>query len=106
VLDDRGEALFVRKPGESVKHEAGDFHASDGSMHVSISAADAATIVESGWGQAHPLAGRETFPLGYVLIYAPRTDRDREIAARIIRAAIGHAGAYQCVNLSAGEQQR
>jgi hypothetical protein len=52
------------------------------------------------------LAGRENFPVGYVLIYAPRGDVDLEIEARILRAAIGHAGAYQCLNLSAAEQQR
>ncbi|MEJ0023551.1 MAG: hypothetical protein WDN76_09030 [Alphaproteobacteria bacterium] len=106
ALDHGAEALFVRKSGETAKREAGDFHASDGAMHVSVSAADAATIIESGWGQAYPLAGRGNFPVGYVLIYAPRKADDLEVEARILRAAIGQAGAYQCVNLSAGKEER
>jgi hypothetical protein len=105
ALDDRGQALFVRQSSQTEKREAADFHAFDGSMHVSVSAPDAATMIESGWGQAHPLAGQEKFPAGYVLLYAPRNEQDLEIAALILRAAIGHSGAYQCVNLSAGQRR-
>ncbi|KAA6411083.1 MAG: hypothetical protein FRX48_05394 [Lasallia pustulata] len=32
-------------------------HASDGSMHLTLHPADAALVIERGWGQRHPLSG-------------------------------------------------
>ncbi|MES1203836.1 MAG: hypothetical protein ABUS57_20560 [Pseudomonadota bacterium] len=101
------DALFVKmaSEGATMESEAGHVHTNDGAMHVIVGAADAATVIETQWGQAHPLAGRGNLPDGYVMVYAPRNERDLVIAQRILIAAIGHAGRYRCINLSAGEQK-
>ncbi|XXH03091.1 hypothetical protein Hte_009481 [Hypoxylon texense] len=48
----------------------------EGSTHVTVSAADAATLIEGGWAERHRLSGvggrRAMVPFGYVLVYAPR----------------------------------
>jgi len=37
--------------------EVGHIHPSDGSLHVTLSPADAELVVTRGWGEFHPLAG-------------------------------------------------
>ena len=67
-------------------------HPSDGSLHMTLHPADAAIVIENGWGERHPLARggwcRRFVPREFVLVYAPRDERDVEVIMRIVRAAV------------------
>ena len=69
--------------------EVAHVHPSDGSMHMVLSASDAAHVVERGWGERHGLAGVALgLPLTYTLIYAPRDDDEVGLAAGMLDAAV------------------
>ncbi|WP_156520177.1 luciferase domain-containing protein [Rhodococcus sp. EPR-157] len=96
----RGEALFVaddfrttpvlRKSGGELVH----VHSGDGSLHVVTDLSDAQAIIDAGWGELHPLAGRPLvgLPEPYVLLYSPRDKGDlRQISLivdRVVRSAL------------------
>jgi hypothetical protein len=67
-------------------------HPSDGSMHMTLHPADAKIMIESGWGERHPLARggwcRRFVPREFVLIYAPRNLDEVELVMRIVAAGI------------------
>ncbi|KAF2463211.1 uncharacterized protein BDR25DRAFT_385006 [Lindgomyces ingoldianus] len=67
-------------------------HPSDGSLHMTLHPADAKIVLESGWGERHPLAKggwfRRFVPREFVLVYAPRDEGEVEIVIRIVQAAI------------------
>lgn len=67
-------------------------HPSDGgSMHLTLHPADVRTVLEAGWGERHPLARGGWFerfvPEGFVIVYAPRDERELEMAMNIVGAA-------------------
>ncbi|KAL2006062.1 hypothetical protein VTN00DRAFT_9716 [Thermoascus crustaceus] len=68
-------------------------HPSDGSMHLTLHPADVKVVIERGWGERHPLA-RESWwwrakfvPPGFVMVYAPRDEKELRCVMEIIRAA-------------------
>jgi Family of unknown function (DUF5519) len=68
-------------------------HPSDGSMHLTLHPADVKLVIDRGWGERHPLA-RESWwwrakivPPGFVMIYAPRDEKELCSVMEIIRAA-------------------
>ncbi|OXV06714.1 hypothetical protein Egran_05519, partial [Elaphomyces granulatus] len=68
-------------------------HPSDGSLHLTLHPADVKFIIDQGWGERHPLA-RESWwwrarivPPGFVLIYAPRDEKELNCVMEIVRAA-------------------
>jgi hypothetical protein len=67
-------------------------HPSDGSLHLTLHPADAKIMLESGWGERHPLAKggwfRRFVPREFVLIYAPRTEKDLHAVMQIVSASI------------------
>ena len=65
--------------------------AAEGSCHAILSAADAKVVLEKGWGERHGLSGRGLgVPLGYVMVFAPRSVREVEIVGMVARAAAGY----------------
>ncbi|MER5968861.1 luciferase family protein [Streptomyces sp. NPDC002055] len=66
----------------------------DGSLHLALDPADHATFLSSGWGEKHPLYDRG---INVVMLYAPRTEAEVEVAKKVIAAsytyATGHAPA-------------
>jgi hypothetical protein len=71
--------------------ELAHIHLRDGSMHMIFSASDAANVVESGWGEFHPLAGRiPLLPKSYVYVYPPRDDIELEVVGQLLDASIAH----------------
>lgn len=68
--------------------------AKDGSLHVGLSEADAATVINANWGERHLLAGKNTgrmqVPEGLVMVYAPRDESDIEIIVRILKASYNY----------------
>lgn len=71
--------------------ETAHIHPGDGSMHMIFSAADAARILDAGWGERHPLAGvRPELPSTYVYVYPPRDEAELAVVAQLLDAAIDH----------------
>jgi len=61
------------------------------SAHSHLSAADAARILDAGWGERHPLAGvRPELPSTYVYVYPPRDEAELAVVAQLLDAAIDH----------------
>ena len=90
-------ALFILPGAEPGSHaiypksprEAMHTHTADGSSHAFLSAADATTVLDRGWGERHGLSGRALgFPINYTMIYAPRNDEEVAIVRTITRAAV------------------
>ncbi len=96
-LEGGAPALFVREEIYTPNHSSARpsprevFHvhcAAEGSCHAVLSAADAKLVLEKGWGERHGLSGRALgFPLGYIMIFAPRSVREVKIVGMIARAA-------------------
>lgn len=67
-------------------------HPSDGSMHLTLHPLDAKLMLESAWGERHPLARggwcRRFVPKEFVLIYAPRDEAEVDEAMKIVAASI------------------
>lgn len=60
----------------------------EGSSHAILSAADAKQVLDKGWGERHGISGKGlNIPLGYVMIFAPRSMQEVEVVGRIARAA-------------------
>ena len=86
------QARLCRHTDARATHgEIAHIHPSDGSMHMVLSASDAAAVVERGWGERHGLAGVALgLPLTYTLIYAPRDEAEVRTDARILDAAVAY----------------
>jgi hypothetical protein len=67
-------------------------HPSDGSLHLTLHPADAKRVLERAWGERHPLARggwcRRFVPKEFVLVYAPRDDKEVEVVMSIVAASI------------------
>lgn len=66
-------------------------------MHLTLHPHDAALVISSGWGERHPLAGRQIFgkrllPSGFVMVYAPRTEEQVAVLMEIVRAGAWWVG--------------
>ena len=93
-------ALFIREEIYTPNHASARqsprevFHvhsAAEGSCHAILSAADAKLVLEKGWGERHGLSGRGLgVPLGYVMIFAPRSVGEVDIVGMVARAAAGY----------------
>jgi len=82
----KNHAVASRSPLE-VYH----IHQSEGSSHGIFSATDAKLIIRKGWGERHRLSGGVLgIPIGYVMIYAPRSEQELQIIGSIAKAAIGY----------------
>ncbi|CAF9910148.1 MAG: hypothetical protein GOMPHAMPRED_006972 [Gomphillus americanus] len=73
------------------EREVFHFHESEGSVHVTLSPADAKYVLDRGWGQRHPLSGYFGMGFTYVMIYSPRNDEELDVLRKITYAAIDYA---------------
>ncbi|MEP7109757.1 MAG: fumarylacetoacetate hydrolase family protein [Ferruginibacter sp.] len=72
--------------------EIGHIHPTDGSMHMILSPSDTKTVIESGWGELHGLAGQGgEMAKTYMMIYSPRNAMELEITRKILEAAVKYA---------------
>jgi len=104
ALEGQVDALFLRRsPAERVtdntlssrilatmapRLEITHVHDTDGSLHISLSPADAAEVVRKGWGTRHRLAGKLGVPASYTLIFGPRDDAELAIVKEIIATGV------------------
>ncbi|KAB5577813.1 hypothetical protein GE09DRAFT_1087444 [Coniochaeta sp. 2T2.1] len=91
-------AIFPRTPAEggkthqkafmkAIKYETAHVHHQDGSTHVTLSLADAEEVLTKGWGRRHKLSGvLGKIPYTYVLVYAPRNDKEFETWKQVVAA--------------------
>ena len=63
----------------------------DGSLHMALPPDIVETVVENGWAEYHPLAGRHGLPRNIVMVYGPRDEDELEIVAALVRASHDHA---------------
>lgn len=95
-FEKRNNAVWLTKPETgnsctSAKGEIAHIHHIDGSMHMVLSPSDAKKVIEMGWGELHPLAGRFIPVKTYMFIYAPRDKEEVAIIQQILAAAIKYA---------------
>ena len=81
-------------------------HGTDTSMHLTLHPHDAALVISHGWGERHPLAGRNIFgkillPAGFVMVYAPNDESQIGVLMEIVRA-----GAWWVGGIGLGEGGR
>jgi hypothetical protein len=88
-------ALFVdclAERGDSAHGEVGHIHRPQGSMHLHLRPVDAAAVIEKGWGELHPMAGKGFgLPAGYTLLYAPRDPGEVDMVRRVLRTTLDWA---------------
>ncbi|MEM6803905.1 MAG: hypothetical protein AAF696_21040 [Bacteroidota bacterium] len=68
-----------------IGHEFAHFHPHpDHSMHLGIPQKDAEIIIEKGWGEFHPMIKRNILPPNIIMMYAPRSQEELEVAKFIL----------------------
>ncbi|MEO3875570.1 luciferase family protein [Nonomuraea sp. B12E4] len=60
----------------------------DGSLHLCLALADQQKLLDQGWGERHPLYGQDNHE---VMLYAPRTPDELDIAKTVIAACYRYA---------------
>ena len=96
-FEKHGTGLFSLAPAKrTCRGEICHAHASDGSMHMTLHPGDTRTVLEAGWAERHPIARGGWFerfvPVGFVMVYAPRDEREVEIVMRVVEAAAWFVG--------------
>ncbi|KAK3080278.1 hypothetical protein LTS18_002661 [Coniosporium uncinatum] len=99
-LEKHGPGLFTANtPWHLTRNCSGEIchaHPSDGSLHLVLHPADAAVVLQTGWGERHPLAKggwlSRFVPAGFIMVYAPRDMKEVEVVSKIIAAAVWWIG--------------
>lgn len=60
-------------------------------MHIVLSPTDAKKVIEAGWGELHPFAGRLLPVKTYMLVYSPRNTADIAVINIVLEAAVSYA---------------
>ncbi len=80
------------RAGFMVEREFAHLHpASDGSLHMALPPDVVDAVIENGWAERHPLAGRYGLPTNIVMVYGPRDDAELSIVEGLLRASHAHA---------------
>lgn len=64
----------------------------DGSLHLTLPPAIVEPVIENGWAERHPLAGRYGLAANIVMVYGPRDEAELEVVKDLVRASHGWAG--------------
>lgn len=59
----------------------------DESLHLMLPPELAARVVESGWGEPHPMARLGLIPSSALMVYAPRDEHELEVVFSFVEAA-------------------
>lgn len=59
----------------------------DGSLHVVLPEAAARQVIDSGWGEFHPLVAQGLMPPTNVMVFGPRDEDELDAVWRIVRAS-------------------
>lgn len=63
----------------------------DGSLHMSLPPAIVQAVIDNGWAERHPLAGKHGLPTNIVMVYGPRDEAELALVEGLVRAS--HAAA-------------
>lgn len=63
----------------------------DGSMHLALPPEAASEVLAKRWGEQHPVAKTGLLPLGIVMVYAPRDERELDVVMHIVRESFRFA---------------
>jgi phospholipase/carboxylesterase len=75
-----------------VEREFAHLHpVSDGSLHMVLPPDLVDAVIEHGWAERHPLAGRHGLPTNIVMVYGPRDDDELAVVEDLLRASHGLA---------------
>jgi phospholipase/carboxylesterase len=75
-----------------IEHEFAHLHpAYDGSLHMTLPPSVVERVIENGWAERHPLAGRHGLPSNIVMVYGPRDDDELAVVEDLLRASHAHA---------------
>jgi Family of unknown function (DUF5519) len=94
----------VSVPGARAFHVPGSTHAaheafmvgrefahlhppSDGSLHMVVAPDVVDRVIDNGWAERHPLAGRHGLPGNIVMVYGPRDHDELAVVEDLIRAS-------------------
>jgi hypothetical protein len=81
-----------RRDAFMVEREFAHLHPpSDGSLHMVLPPGLVDEVIENGWAERHPLAGRRGLPANIVMVYGPRDEEELAVVEELIRAAHGLA---------------
>jgi hypothetical protein len=64
---------------------------SDGSLHMTLAPTIVDTVIDKGWAERHPIAGKHGLPANIVMVYGPRDEAELAIVAALVRASHAHA---------------
>lgn len=96
LLEKRGKALFLKSNlplrclAAPSHREICHIHSSDMSAHVTLSLADAREVITKGFGERHRLSGTKLLPLGYTMLYVPRSSDEVDVLVNILQAGIDY----------------
>ncbi len=77
-----------------VEREFAHLHpASDGSLHMALPPDVVERVIENGWAERHPLAGRFGLPGNIVMVYGPRDEDELAVVEELVWASHAHATA-------------
>jgi hypothetical protein len=78
--------------GFMIEREFAHLHPpSDGSLHLSLPSEIVQAVVDNGWAEYHPLAGKHGLPSNIVMLYGPRDESEVEVVEALVRASHDHA---------------
>jgi phospholipase/carboxylesterase len=78
--------------GFMVEREFAHLHpAGDGSLHMALPPEIVDRVIDNGWAERHPLAGRFGLSNNIVMVYGPRDEAELEVVAALVRASHARA---------------
>jgi phospholipase/carboxylesterase len=71
-----------------VEHEFAHIHPPrDGSLHMTLPPGIVEKVVENGWAEPHPLAGKYGLPGNIVMVYGPRDEDELQVVTELVAAS-------------------
>ena len=65
----------------------------DGSLHMTLPPEIVEQVIDNGWAERHPLAGRYGLPANIVMVYGPRDAQELAVVGDLVRASHAFAAA-------------
>ncbi len=63
----------------------------DYSMHLGLPKEVCETLIEKGWGEWHPVIQKGWLPPNFIMLYAPRDEKEADAAQRILECSYDYA---------------
>lgn len=72
--------------------------ANDGSLHMTLPPDVMEAVIDNGWAEFHPLAGKYGLPGNTVMVYGPRDEQEFLVVADLLRAFHSAAAAKPAID--------